>query len=264
MADYSVKMTVQKAEEARRLYKAGRTVRELCKKYGLSERSMYDLLKGKSWNPDKHVPPEIKEKYSFYDLVIADYDKGMTTKQIAAEVGCSVAQANAVKRYLAKAKEKTIGERDKELNGTLYYWAIHRTLQWAKQNGLIKTPEEPLPREPITAEDWKDVALTLAAELRDLKADPRLTAKADKIKLADLLQYLKLESETIQIAFEDGKEEWDEAVELPANSRMLDNYRYYTIDEIDIVDSRFPMNRLSTIRVGISTPNEEEEEEADA
>ena len=263
MADYSTKMSMRKADEARFLYKSGWTVKKLCEKFGLSERSMYDLLKGRSWTTDKHVSVEAKERYSFYDQVIASCDKGLTTKQVAEDVGCSPAQVNAVKRYLKKAKDKTIGERDKELNSTLYHWAILRTLQWAKQNGLIKTPEEPLPREPITAEDWKDVALTLAAELRDLKADPRLTAKADKIKLADLLQYLNLERETIQIAFKDGKEAWDEAVELPANSRMLDNYRYYTIDEIEIVDSRFPMNCRGTIRVGISTSNEDEEEADD-
>lgn len=244
MADYTVKMTKEKAEEARRLHKSGWSVKKLCAYFGLSDTSMYDILKGKSW-PLENLQLEEKEKYIFYDQIIAAYEKGMATKQISEIFGCSVTQASAVKRYLNKAKEKTIGEKEKELNGTLYAWAILRTLQWAQQNGLINAPEKPLQREPITAEDWKAVACHFAKKYND-----------GPLKLGALLRMF--EHDTVQIHFEDSGEDWDKATEIPADSPLLKSVLSWRIKEAEIVESNIYEDQ-HILRLGIFEAEEDEE-----
>ena len=88
MSDYTRKMTYERAEKARALYKDGYSAHALCEIFSLSYSAMRDILRGKSWVRENtpvesssiEIPLKIENKW---DTVYNLWVEGKTQKEIA-------------------------------------------------------------------------------------------------------------------------------------------------------------------------------------
>ena len=119
-------------------------------------------------NPDLLHCTATQEQFAFYDKVIAAYESGLMTKQVAESIGCSEGTAGSTKRFLRKAKEGSLTENDNKNNQSMFAWAILRA---SKENKASAVNDLQATCEELNAKlnNIKRILLERADRLRILK-----------------------------------------------------------------------------------------------
>lgn len=234
MPDYTTKMSYEKAEEARRLFREGKSISYLCDHFGLSRRAMEYLIKGESWRQKEPEPSNKKPKTknakssrkvnssNKWDSVYTLLCEGKSNKEIAAALHITVNYVSFISWAINCARKDPSWVDTKKNSKT------HRIAEWADK----KVKSE------ITNEDWKAVSFQLSDELRE---------ERKHVSFGAILRLF--DGDVIQVHFEGSKEDWEDATELPANSPFMKPFLTYRVKEADIVPSKF--SDMYVLRVGI-------------
>lgn len=149
MDDHTVKMTYEKAEEARRLFQEGMKTIELCKRFNLSRSAMRALLRGDSWPPKtagkKEQSSHLVAKNK-WETVYALWCDGKSNKEISQISGISESYISLIQWAIKNArKDPAWAEAQKNKN-------CRKMAEWADEKA----------RKEITKDDWKNAACELA------------------------------------------------------------------------------------------------------
>lgn len=160
MPDYTIKMSYEKAEEARKLYSEGVPVPALCAKFNLSDRAMRAILGGESW-PDKKESSGRKNTHltkDTFETIYALWNQHKGAIEISKIIGISVYNVRkAINAIESAEKSPSWSCKNAELT------------KWAHEKACV-----------VNSDDWESAAITFSEQQADTKE--KLFRQADVIR----------------------------------------------------------------------------------
>lgn len=156
MPDYTTKMSYEKAEEARRLFREGKSITYLCALFNLSDGAMRDVINGKSWvkKPPVDANPKLNPgKANKRDAVYTLLMNGMPPLEIAETIGASIGYVNGIQSALKRARKDP--NWPKANDSPLNKWAQKKASS-ERAAAMIGSPPSPAPVPPPPKPDHPD------------------------------------------------------------------------------------------------------------